>query len=147
MRSLNSMLDEYALSHQNPFNKTIHKLCVPTIMFSMLGLLWLIPAPKLMGEFNWATVVTIFVMLYYLALSRKYFIFMIPVIGSMYVGNHFLAQTNYLISASIIVFIISWVFQLWGHKVEGKKPSFAKDLLFLLIGPIWVVKAVFKIND
>jgi uncharacterized membrane protein YGL010W len=129
MRSLNSMLDEYALSHQNPFNKTIHKLCVPTIMFSMIGLLWLIPTPLVMGDINWATIVTILVMFYYLALSKKYFIFMIPVIGSMYLGN------------------LSWIFQLWGHKVEGKKPSFAKDLLFLLIGPIWVVKAVFKIND
>jgi uncharacterized membrane protein YGL010W len=28
--------------------------------------------------------------------------------------------------------------QFWGHKVEGAKPSFADDLVFLLIGPLFV---------
>jgi uncharacterized membrane protein YGL010W len=141
------MLDEYASSHQNPFNKKIHIICVPTIMFSILGLLWAIPSLDIMGEFNWASFVSIFVMLYYLVLSRKYFFLMIPVIGLMYFGNYFLALTHHLISISVFVFIASWIFQMWGHKVEGKKPSFLKDLLFLLIGPIWVVKSVLNIND
>ena len=79
MRSLNSMLDEYALSHQNSFNKLIHKICVPTIMFSIIGLLWAIPRPLILGDFNWASVVSILIMLYYLVLSRKYFIIMLPV--------------------------------------------------------------------
>lgn len=147
MRTLKSMLDEYSESHQNPFNQVIHKLCVPLIMFSLLGLLWLIPTPLAFGQLNWATIVSFLVMFYYLVLSRKYFILMIPVIGIMYYGNHLLAQTNYLLIVSVIVFVLSWVLQVWGHKVEGKKPSFLKDLLFLLIGPIWVVKAMGKIND
>lgn len=147
MRKLKSMLDEYAESHQNGFNQKIHKVCVPTIMFSILGLLWLIPTPSFMGSFNWAAVVSILVMFYYLVLSRKYFFIMIPVIGLMYLGNHYLAQTSYLLSASVLIFIVSWIFQLWGHQVEGKKPSFLKDLLFLLIGPIWVVKALANIED
>lgn len=37
----------------------------------------------------------------------------------------------------IALFIAAWVGQLYGHKVEGKKPSFFEDLQFLLIGPIW----------
>jgi len=41
---------------------------------------------------------------------------------------------------SIAVFVVAWIGQFYGHKVEGKKPSFFKDLLFLLIGPIWVLK-------
>ncbi|MBL4610537.1 MAG: DUF962 domain-containing protein, partial [Pseudomonas sp.] len=31
-----------------------------------------------------------------------------------------------------------------GHHVEGKKPSFFKDLQFLLIGPIWLIGALFR---
>lgn len=148
MRSLNSMLDEYSESHQNRFNQIIHKYCVPTIMFSILGLLWAIPSPNLFGNnFNWASIVAVLVMFYYLLLSRKYFYIMLPVVGIMYFGNYALAQTDYLLVISIIVFIISWAFQFWGHKVEGKKPSFIKDLLFLLIGPLWVMKALFKIED
>jgi uncharacterized membrane protein YGL010W len=28
--------------------------------------------------------------------------------------------------------------QVWGHKVEGKKPSFVDELVFLLVGPMFV---------
>jgi uncharacterized membrane protein YGL010W len=39
------------------------------------------------------------------------------------------------------VFILAWIGQFYGHKVEGKKPSFFKDLQFLLIGPVWCMDA------
>lgn len=58
-----------------------------------------------------------------------------------------LMPTGQLFTISLSIFIISWIFQFYGHKVEGKKPSFFQDLLFLLIGPIWVTKKVFKIQD
>ena len=35
------------------------------------------------------------------------------------------------------IFVVAWIGQFYGHKVEGKKPSFFKDLQFLLIGPVW----------
>ncbi len=42
------------------------------------------------------------------------------------------------------VFIITWIFQFVGHKIEGKKPSFLKDLQFLLVGPIWLLSFILK---
>lgn len=36
----------------------------------------------------------------------------------------------------IAIFVIAWIGQFYGHKIEGKKPSFFKDLQFLLIGPV-----------
>jgi uncharacterized membrane protein YGL010W len=42
------------------------------------------------------------------------------------------------------IFVITWIFQFVGHKIEGKKPSFLKDLQFLLIGPIWLLHFVLK---
>lgn len=141
------MLDEYADSHQNSFNQKIHKVCVPAIMVSIVGLLWAIPSGYMGENINWGTVLVVFAMIYYFILSKKYFLLMIPVVGSMYFINYLLAQTEYLLTFSVIVFIVSWVFQFWGHKVEGKKPSFFKDLLFLLIGPLWVAKALLKLED
>lgn len=41
----------------------------------------------------------------------------------------------------IALFALAWIGQFYGHKVEGKKPSFFKDLQFLLIGPIWCMDA------
>ena len=34
--------------------------------------------------------------------------------------------------------VAAWAAQFWGHHVEGAKPSFADDLVFLLVGPLFV---------
>ena len=44
----------------------------------------------------------------------------------------------------LIIFALAWAGQFWGHKVEGKKPSFLKDLQFLLIGPLWLLHFVYR---
>ncbi len=53
-------------------------------------------------------------------------------------GNYYLGQFLPLLTTSLAIFVIAWIGQFYGHKVEGKKPSFLKDLQFLLIGPAWV---------
>jgi uncharacterized membrane protein YGL010W len=40
------------------------------------------------------------------------------------------------------IFVVAWIGQFVGHKIEGKKPSFFEDLQFLLIGPAWVVNSL-----
>ena len=60
------------------------------------------------------------------------------------VGNYYLAMMLPLLKTNIIIFIVAWIGQFYGHKVEGKKPSFFKDLQFLLIGPVWVFEKLFK---
>ncbi|GIQ98483.1 MAG: hypothetical protein CM15mP4_3200 [Candidatus Neomarinimicrobiota bacterium] len=61
-------------------------------------------------------------------------------------GNHLIEQ-NYqrpLWIFSVIIFVIAWIGQFIGHKIEGKKPSFIKDLQFLLIGPAWLLSFIYK---
>lgn len=48
-----------------------------------------------------------------------------------------MAWLIFILPNGIGLFIAAWVRQFYGHKVERKKPSFFKDLQFLLIGPIW----------
>ena len=70
---------------------------------------------------------------------------MIPISFMMLVVVDWLSMLNYpLWKISLIIFIFSWVAQFYGHKVEGKKPSFFKDIQFLLIGPIWLLSKVYK---
>ena len=45
MRKIDQLFAEYAESHRNATNKTIHWICVPTIYFCVVGLLWSIPSP------------------------------------------------------------------------------------------------------
>jgi uncharacterized membrane protein YGL010W len=45
---------------------------------------------------------------------------------------------------SLIIFVLAWVGQFIGHKIEGKKPSFLKDLQFLLVGPMWLMHFIYR---
>jgi uncharacterized membrane protein YGL010W len=95
---------------------------------------------------NWATVVLSLVLIYYVTLS-------IPLsIGMALFGLLCLVAAN-LISRSqmgplwviaLIIFALAWVGQFYGHKIEGKKPSFFKDIQFLLIGPAWLMHFIYK---
>ncbi len=52
----------------------------------------------------------------------------------------FAAQRRYCIA----IFVLAWIGQFIGHKIEGKKPSFLDDLRFLLIGPLFVLSFLYR---
>ena len=147
MKPLNQWLLEYGESHQNPTNKKIHNFAVPAIMFSILGLFWCIPKPGFFPEhflFNWCTLFVLLTTVYYILLGIFVAVGMLLVSALMMVGIYFIESAALpLLTICIALFIVAWVFQFIGHKIEGKKPSFFEDLLFLLIGPVWVAKGLF----
>lgn len=148
MRTAQQWFDEYAVSHQNETNQLIHYICVPAIFFSVIGLFMSIPSGFLTSlELNnpllenWAFVVGILISFgFYLRLGFWYFLQMVLVILLSIAGNYWISSSFNLLWFSIAVFVIAWIAQFYGHKVEGKKPSLFKDLQFLLIGPLWVIQ-------
>ncbi len=148
MKTAKQWIDEYAISHQNETNQMVHYICVPILFFSVIGLFMSIPATLLKETFglynplleNWAAVVGILISFFYLRLSFWYFIEMLFIMLLCIVGNFWLAGHVPLFIASIVLFIVGWTGQFWGYKIEGIKPSFVKDLQFLLIGPLWILQ-------
>lgn len=149
MKKVQQWLDEYAVSHQNHTNKTIHWVCVPAIFFSIVGFLYSIKLPFQLTpgiQLNVAIIVLVLLVLYYLSLSPTIWI------GMLVFGLICLALCRWIEQAGfmplwafcLIVFALAWVGQFYGHKVEGKKPSFFKDLQFLLIGPAWLMSFIYK---
>lgn len=148
MRIVDQWLSEYGESHQNHTNKLIHWICVPLIFFSIVGLLYSIKLPWVISGYtvNVAVIALIIAALYYLRLSVSLGIAMIVFIV-ICLSLCYLIENNTGLSlwmVSIIVFVLAWIGQFYGHKVEGKKPSFFKDLQFLLIGPMWLMSFLFK---
>ena len=45
MRTADQWLDEYGSSHRNQTNEVLHWICVPVILWCVLGLLWITPFP------------------------------------------------------------------------------------------------------
>ena len=152
MKTAKQWFDEYAISHQNSTNQRIHYICVPIIFFSLIGLLMSIPTAILENTFelynplleNWAVVVGLLISIFYMRLGFWQCIEMLFVMLLCIVGNFWLSKNIPLLSTSFILFIGGWIGQFWGHKVEGKKPSFAKDIQFLLIGPLWLIQKLSK---
>jgi len=152
MKTAQQWFDEYAVSHQNETNTLIHFICVPAIFFSVIGLLMSIPNEILKDTFglynplleNWAAVVGVFILLFYLRLGFWYFLSMFLCIILSIIGNLWISNNANLLVVSIIIFAVAWFGQFYGHKIEGKKPSFIKDLQFLLIGPLWVIQKLGK---
>jgi len=148
MKSIQLWLDEYGESHQNQSNKFIHYICVPAIYMTVVGLVWAIPFP--FSGFpiwiNWASLIAIPVLGFYFALSLNVGIgmtlFTAAVIAFLMWWQNTMAMS--VLMMSIVVFVVAWILQFIGHHVEGKKPSFFKDLQFLLIGPAWILCYAYK---
>jgi uncharacterized membrane protein YGL010W len=147
MRTFQEWMREYAVSHTNPTNQLIHKICVPLIMLTVIGFIWAIPTPAIFASIpflNWATLFVLGCLIFYLTLNFKMFLGMLVMTGIMFFICRTLEQFGILLPFCIITFVLSWIAQFYGHKVEGKKPSFFQDLAFLLIGPLWVLRFFYK---
>lgn len=147
MRTLDQYHDAYAVSHRNPLNQVIHVICVPAIFFATLALLWLVPVgrfvPGLPAEvaawINLATLLMPLAGVFYLSLS--FGSFLVGVIWTVLSVLLILAIRHAhlpLFAIAATVWVVAWIAQFYGHHVEGAKPSFADDILFLLIGPLFV---------
>jgi uncharacterized membrane protein YGL010W len=140
-RSIEDYMAEYGESHQHPTNKLIHHICVPIIFFSVVGILKALPVPSSWPIYlDFSSIMTVIVLFFYLMLKNlRVFVGMCLMILPMHILLEFLRPRFFLLSLGL--FLVGWIVQFIGHKIEGKKPSFFKDLFFLLIGPIWVLKA------
>ena len=147
-RDVESWLSEYGESHQNATNKRIHWVCVPAIYWSIVLIIWNIPQPGWMlniGWLNWAGVLLLLVTAFYVRLSLKLAIGMAIFSGVAFLISDLIAKAGIdPLKLGIVIFVVAWIGQFIGHKIEGKKPSFFKDIFFLLIGPFWLMSFIYK---
>ena len=145
MRSVGSWLAEYDESHAHPTNKVLHWVCVPAIVLAVLGLLASIPVPGASTWVNLASVCAVLVLAYYLLLSPPLAAGMLLVFLLLGLLVHALASLRWPLWAScVVLFVVAWIGQFVGHAIEGKRPSFFRDLQFLLIGPLWLLADLYR---
>ena len=148
MRTVNQWLEEYGESHKNETNKSIHWICVPAIFFSIVGLLYSIKLPWIIDTHtvNVAMIAILLITLYYLRLSIMLgigmFIFGVICLFIAHLIEKYVPAPLWIVC--VIIFVLAWIGQFYGHHVEGKKPSFLKDIQFLLIGPMWLMSFIYR---
>lgn len=148
-RAIDRLLAEYGESHQNPTNKLIHWICVPVIAWTVLALAWAVPVPAALAAIpyvNWAGLIVALAFVYYLFLSP-------PLAAGMVIFSAVALWLVRLVDAAapwplwqvaLGLFVVAWIGQFAGHHIEGRKPSFFKDVQFLLIGPAWLMHFLYR---
>ena len=148
MTPLKTWFDNYSGDHRNETNQRIHVWCVPAILWSVVAMLWCIPVPPTMGRPGlWSGLAIAAASIFYWQLSRRLefgmlLIFVAFGLSSELVRVRFGAPA--LFYTALTVFVIAWIGQFIGHKIEGRKPSFLTDLSYLLIGPLWVLAKLYR---
>lgn len=149
MKTADQWLGEYGQSHTDSTNALLHWICVPLIVISLIGLLWSLPVPvafqQISPALNWGTTFLMAAVVYYFIISLSLAFGILPfilLVVAAVVWLDSLAIPLYLSSAGI--FVTAWIGQFIGHLIEGKKPSFFKDLQFLMIGPLWLLAKIYR---
>ena len=135
-RQVDALLVRYAESHRNPANEMIHFICIPAIVFSVLGLIWAIHPLA-------ALITSAVCLVYYCMLSLPFAAGMLLATAAMLWGLSLLPQGEVL-PVALGIFVVAWIGQFIGHRIEGRKPSFFEDLRFLLIGPLFVLGFLYR---
>ncbi len=150
-KSADQWFAEYGESHQNHANELIHWICVPVIFFSVLGFIWAIPVPAswepVVPWFNWSLVAIVAAFGFYAWLSLP---LAVGLLCFMSACHALLLRLDFydrwpVWEVSLVLFAAAWIGQFIGHRIEGKKPAFLKDVQFLLIGPAWLMSRIYRV--
>jgi uncharacterized membrane protein YGL010W len=150
MRTAAQWLDDYGDSHRNHANKALHWICVPVIAWCVLGLLWSLPFPTgirtLHPAANWGSVAVFAALIYYALLSIPLALGAAPLLIAFLWSIDWVDRSSAVPLWSICVsaFVVAWIGQFIGHAIEGKRPSFFKDVQFLMIGPLWLLADIYR---
>lgn len=142
-RNLQDWLDAYGESHQHPTNKLIHWICVPIIAYSILALSSMVSFSGIPLNLGHLLVLLAFIFYIRLSISMAWAMLLFGAL-CLLIARSASNGPLPLWESSISLFIAAWLGQFYGHKLEGKKPSFLKDIQFLLIGPAWLMSDLFR---
>ncbi len=147
-REVDRWLGNYSEDHRNPTNIAIHWICVPAILWTVIALLWIVPVPPMIGRAGlWAAAAMVLAFAFYLRLSRPLAFGMLAAFVAFGLVTELLYRTIgpwQLKWLAVGVFVVAWIGQFIGHKIEGRKPSFLTDLAYLLIGPAWIMAKLMR---
>ena len=147
-RPIDRWFASYASDHRHPTNVAIHWIAVPAILWSVVALLWCIPVPGTWFRAGlWAALAMFLAWMFYYRASRRLGLGMLVVFVAFAWLNralHDALGTRVLLEIAVAVFVLAWIAQFVGHKVEGRRPSFLTDLTYLLVGPAWLLSKVYR---
>ena len=154
-RPIDVIIDEYAAFHQKPVNRVINYICIPLIVFSVVGFVWSLPFPQLKflsvynGYLNWASFLIAFTIYYYMRLSPVLsyitLLFLFTITFGVTQVQAIQGSKGYLLpQLCVFLFVMANIAQFIGYRIEGRKPTFSNEFKFILTAPVWLLSLVLK---
>ncbi len=148
-RRIDWYLRAYGEDHTNRTNRVMHWIAVPIIFWCVVAMLTALPFPaalEMVPGLDWAVIAALLALYFYFRLSWPLALAMAAfMVLCIAVARTVEARSDVpLWQVALALFVVAWVLQFVGHKVEGKRPSFFSDLRFLLIGPAWLMSFLFR---
>ena len=141
MKKIDKLLLDYASSHRTKGNVVSHFIGIPLIIFGLISML--VRLPLLTDLFTVAEALIIVVIGFYFTLDLR-------LGGAMLLVALILDVLGRGVSSfwvGFLIFGVGWLFQIIGHAVyEKHSPAFFKNLVHLLIGPLFLLNEVLHIR-
>ncbi|MFM7798003.1 MAG: DUF962 domain-containing protein [Planctomycetota bacterium] len=146
-RPVDRFFDAYSADHRDATNQLLHVLCVPAIVWSLLALVYCIPLGEGAPTGLLAAVLAVVAVAFWCWLSLPLGLGAGVAMALSYwsvAALHAVLGSGGLAVVGAVVFVVAWVGQFIGHHIEGRRPSFFTDLVYLMIGPVWVLAKAYR---
>jgi uncharacterized membrane protein YGL010W len=142
MQDIRAAFADYASHHQTKGNKWFHRFGIPMIMLTLIGMLVRVRVATIGSlRIDAGMILIAIAVIYYLMLEWRLAIPMLIVSIAFYLIGAWLPM-----SANVVLFILGWIFQFIGHSVyEHRQPAFFRNVVHLLIGPLWILNDVIPV--
>jgi len=132
MPNIQALFADYASYHRTKGNKAFHRLGIPLIVLSLIGMLARV---HVAGRIDAAMILIVLAEAYYLLAEWRLAIAMLAVTVVFYFAGAALP-----LWLNAVLFVLGWIFQFIGHSVyEHKNPAFFRNFTHLLVGPLWIL--------
>ena len=139
MQDIHALFADYESYHRTAGNKTFHRLGIPMIVLTLIGMLTHVPL------FTAGTIRYDAAMLLIALASAWYFVIewrLALAMTAVSIAFYFIGGViPFAFNAAL--FLLGWIFQFIGHKVyEHKNPAFFRNFVHLLVGPLWILNDI-----
>lgn len=127
---------EYGSYHADNRNRACHAVGIPLIVLGIMGLAHQVS----LGPVDLAIPIAIAILIYYAVIDLRGALLSTVIFAALY-----LIAIRFGWEVNLGAFVLGWVFQLVGHRFEGTKPKFLENLVYLLIGPLYIFEEMFSL--
>ena len=139
MKRVDALLADYGSHHRVRGNVVCHAFGVTLIVFGIISIL---TAPRF-GRFTMAEIAMAVLILYYATLETRLAAAMIAAFALLDAAARAVGDWR----VGLAAFAVGWIFQAVGHALyEKNRPAFFKNLLHLLVGPLFLMNELLRIR-